>query len=194
MNRIDDPQLVFYLRHQAQINEWSALASRVPSIVDQFLTSMSGELDGLASDLDPRAVPFRSLDTSYPKLFLIDPAWRVAPSEEQSEEDALLGIGLEWSRGKTAAFTPPPRCAYVGVWYNKDLVDEETLGSLKKAVAEARERGGQKLASGAWWLTYRYEPASGDYWSDLSLYRQQLADSIRWMWRTFAPALRSVVG
>jgi hypothetical protein len=194
MNRIDDPQLVFYLRHQAQIDEWAALASRVPSLVDQFLTSIGDDLDGLASELDPRAVPFRSLSGTYPKLFLVDPAWRRAPSEQQGEGDVLLGIGLEWLRGKSTGFTPPPRCAYAGVWYDKDLVDEVTLGKLKKAVADARDRTGQKLSSGAWWLAYRYEPAPGEYWSDLSLYRRQITDSIRWLWQTFAPALRATMG
>ncbi|MCK6590177.1 MAG: hypothetical protein HUU21_34800 [Polyangiaceae bacterium] len=199
MNRIDDPQLAFYLRHKAQIDEWAALAPRAPSVADQFFTSIGDDLDGLASELDPRAEPFRALSGklysggSYPKLFLVDPAWRRVPTKKQDAEDLLLGIGLEWNRGKTD-FTTPQRCAYIGVWYNLDLVGEVKQKELKKAVAEAGKAAGQKFSTKWYWLAYREEPASGEYWGDLSPYRQQIANSIRWMWKTFAPALRSTIG
>ncbi|WP_437675741.1 hypothetical protein [Sorangium sp. So ce131] len=191
MNRIDDPRAVFYLRHQALIEEWAALGSSAAQLAHSFLCSCAEEIAGLASELSPDAHVHKHLEEDWPKVLVCSPEWL-----ESSEDELVpkIGIGLEWNWTNRLSFTTSPGCAYTGVWVDTDRDGGKELSKkLRAAFVEAGVTKTHKLATSTWWPAYRYEVATGEYWNDLAPYRAQIVQSVRLFWSVFEPRIRKVL-
>ena len=184
MNRIDDERVLFYLKHQQRIEEWAALSKDLANIAYDFLCSCEGDIGSLATELAPDAQPYSSLEEKYPKLFICRRNWF-----RDKQDTPIVAIGVEWLRSG-GNFTSADRCAHTCVWVNwSSSSGPEFQERLSAAFKKADLLQKHKLQSRPWWPVYRDEVAHGEYWSDLAPYRQQVLDSIRFFWTTFAPLI-----
>ena len=194
MNRIDDERIKFYLKHQQRIDEWAALSREVPSLAHRFLCSCQDDIEALAGELGPDLPVHAHLESDYPKLLLYRPAWHPQNTHHEASIPPRIGIGIEW-RHKDVTFSCHESSAYAGVWV--DCGNDAGRHFRDKAVSAFRAAGLLKeprrnLAT-SWWPSYKWVPADGEYWDDLSLYRQQLVDSVRDCWLKFAPTIDRLV-
>lgn len=190
MNRIEDERVLFYLRHQERIDEWAALAKEASESAHQFLCSCQDDIAGLAREFGPDVRSYVSLEESlHPKIFLYRSAWLL------DRESPRTAIGLEWYRPRLS-FSGRAKSAYSGVWVDYRGQGGPTLhGAMLRAFKEAGLVKEHRLETQSdWWPTYRWEPAQGEYWTDLAPYRTQLIDSVRFFWKTFEPIVREHAG
>jgi hypothetical protein len=193
MNRIDDPRAVFYLRHQALIEELAVLRDSAADLAHAFLCSCEDRIAELAYELSPdvEVYKFMEEDEDWPKILLVLPGWFVS---REGERVPRVGIGLEWNKSRRLNFTTSPACAYTGVWVDFDIDGGKELSrKLRAAFGEAGVLKKHKLASSAWWPAYRYETATGEYWNDLVPYREHLVESVRSHWTEFETRVREVL-
>lgn len=185
MNRIEDERVLFYLRHQERIDEWAALAKDASELADQFLRSCERDISGVAAEFDADVRTFVSLNEPYPKLFLCRADWF---PQTDDKEVPRAGIGIEWQRS-AVTFAGRGKTAYVGTWVQFQMPGGAALqNSVSRAIREAGLVKEHQLETARiWWPAYRWETAKGEYWNDLSSYRSQLVDSLRFFWRTFEP-------
>lgn len=191
MNRIEDDRILFYLRHQHRIDEWTALAKEASEVADQFLRSFEGDAAALAAELGPDVRLFASLNEPYPKLLLCRPGW--FPAGEDAEVPRL-GIGLEWQRS-AVSFAGRGKTAYVGTWVQFQMPGGAALQSaMSRAARDSGLVKEHRLETARiWWPTYRWEPAAGEYWNDLASYRAQLLAAMRFFWTMFEPIAREII-
>ena len=191
MNHIDDERVAFYLRHQQRIEEWAALAGDTAKVAHGFMCSLADDLDQLAKELGSTVIVAKDMDNpSYPSFLLAVPEWYVTPSMDELR----VGVGIVWHRTSGLGFTIPEKCAHTGVWANRDLDGGLKLSrELKAAFGDAGLLREHELKSYVWWPAYRWEIATGDFWKDLSPYRKQILDSIRFFWRDFTPIIHQTL-
>ena len=146
MKPIDDERVLFYLRHQHRIDEWSALREDAWEAMHHFLCSLRGDVEALATMLNARF--FENFDEGDTKLFLHAPDWL-----RDTEPYPLVAIGVEWQwwdnkDRKPLGFTVQKQCPFVGVWVNQereggsDLSKESHRVISRQRVAKAtRARG-----------------------------------------------------
>lgn len=182
MNRIEDERVLFYLRHQERIDEWAALAKEASEAAHQFLCSCQDDIVGLAREFGPDVRSFVSLDESYPKIFLYRSAWLL------DRDSPRAAIGVAWQRSRLS-FSGHGKSAFSGVWVDyRGEGGPKLHGAMGRAFKEAGLLKEHKLETQwNWWPAYRWEPAQGEYWTDLSQYRAQIIDSVRFFWKTFEP-------
>lgn len=191
MNRVDDPKVAFYLKNQALIDEWAAIAQGASQAVHAFLCSCESDIACLATQLSPDVSLTVQLDGDYPKMLLYLPNWM---RSNGPLVELHVGVGVEWCRKSRLGFANSPNCAYAGVWTNLHVDGGKDLSrKLRSAFADAGLIRQQSLSSHEWWPAYRYEMATGEYWNDLSSYRSQLAQSVMFFWTTFAPRIHGLL-
>lgn len=174
MKTIDDEKLKFYLRNERQIDEWSAIATRVPDEVDRFLLSCANSVQGLAVSLGAEFVAF--LDGAWPKLLIVRPEWRIGRT------DLRMGIGVQWHRG-LVSFSKGER-PIVGVWAHIDAPGGSSLSNAMKTIF-SRSNLLNSYSSNQWWPAWRYETAPNGFWDDLEPFRTQLLGAVRTTWTRF---------
>jgi len=194
MNRIDDERIKFYLKHQERIEEWAALSKDVSGVAHRFLCSCQDDIEALAGELGPDVHIHAHLESDYPKLLLYRPAWHPQNSRHEASIPPRIGVGIEW-RHKDVTFVGHESSAYVGVWV--DCGNEAGRHFRDKAVRVFREERlltePRRNWATSWWPSYGWARAQGEYWDDLSLYRQQLVDCVRSYWQKFAPTIDRLV-
>jgi len=191
MNRVEDERVAFYLKHQRRIEEWAALAEDSALVAHEFLCSLSDDLERFAEESGTEITVEKDPDNpSYPSFLLALPEWYTTPSRDELR----TAVGVTWHRTNNLGFTIPERCAHTGVWANRNLAGGLELSrQLKAAFGDAGLLRENELKSYVWWPAYRWEIASGDFWKDLSPYRQQILASIRFFWTTFVPIMRATL-
>lgn len=194
MNRIDDERIKFYLKHQERIEEWAALSKDVPGVAHRFLCSCQDDIEALAGELGPDVHIHAHLESDYPKLLLYRPAWHPQNSRHEASIPPRIGVGIEWRR-KDVTFAGHQSSAYTGVWVDcREGAGRQFSGEIARALRQAGLPMEQRASwSKPWWVTDRWEPARGEYWDGLSLYRQQLVDSVRDCWRAYEPTIDGLV-
>ena len=164
----------FYLKHQAQIDEWAALAKEVPKLAHELYSSLAPALEERAASLEGAPLLHQRLDRSCSALFLFREGWR-------SDATPRAAIGLEWLRSSSGF-----RGSYSGVWIHQELPRGRELHALVKAriAATANQHGLQ--AERTWWAAWRYEsPARDDFWNDLDGFARDLVEAIATWWTVF---------
>lgn len=192
MNRIEDDRVLFYLRHQQRIDEWAALGKEASETAHRFLCSCQDDIAALAAEFDPNVKSVVFLEEGHPKIFLCRSAWF---SAAKATEYPRTAIGLEWLRSGVS-FSGRGKSVYAGVWVHYHMEGGSALqNDLSRAFREAGLPQEHKLEPPRiWWPTSRWEPAQGEFWTDLAPYRAQLVESVRFFWKTFEPLVRELAG
>jgi len=105
MTVLGDERVRFYLRNQAEIDEWASLKKEAASVVDDFLHSLLEDITDVAADLGLDADP-EDLDLSKGGVLLLRRStW---PRLEDGAPE--IGIGLAWDsspllHGPTAPYS-----------------------------------------------------------------------------------------
>lgn len=186
MNRIDDPRIEFYLKHQGLIEEWAAVRRDVRHAAHDFYASLVDDLeqvaDGLDGDVD---VVFE--DPGYPQVGLCRPQWH-------GEQVPTVAVVFEWQRS-SSTFTDGSRMLGVRVAMGEDG-GKELTDKVRHALEPIRKTAGFPNANKSYWPAWRLgRAAEGDeYWKDLAPYRQALIDDIMKAWESFHGAIDEVVG
>lgn len=175
MRRIDDERIRFYLRHQAEIDEWAAVGDDVHPIADAFYASLLPDVEAAA----PEGVSVRLTGERWLRIALANPAWR-------TRYRPTVEVAFEWKR-ETAGFTTGQR--RIGVRVARGEPDgPATVAALTEALADAREPA--FASHGGHWPAFRQEPPpSGPWWDDLGPFREQLVGSLLEAWHRLAPPL-----
>lgn len=171
-----DPKVIFYLKHQNQIEEWIGLKARASTEADRFFRSLAPDVTQLTQSLGTDVKPFISLDEAAPKLFLHRTRWLA-----DGGEWPRIAIGLEWRISK-ADF----RGSWAGVWVHKELDKGNPLHAavLKEMAKFPGSMDGFK--SEPWWPVWRYEePEDPEYWNNLMGYGHLLVKRIGEHWSRF---------
>lgn len=183
---LDEP-VVFYLKHQQQIEEWYQLRKYANKAALQFLESLAHLTEERANQLGHDVYCVSMLDIGYPKIFLCKTHWcDKDPSTLHEQEDIMkirVALGLEWTRNTVQLSSDDSmRTLYSGVWFHPE---HPTYSSLEP---EVRKRVGvpKGAAKNRWWAFYRYEPFNGEeVWNHLDEYRDQLLDRIFELWQKY---------
>lgn len=187
MISIDDERVRFYLKHQKLIEEWARLAEPACSEATKFLESCGEDIQTLCADLGEAVTVHQLLDDpSWPRIFLVRPAWQL------TEREPLVGIGLEWNR-RNVSFAGRSR-VYTGM---RVAISAERGRELRDRLKErvGAMRGKHGYTASASWPAWRYvPPPDGEYWDDLTPYRNQLIESVRSAWNLFAPEVDALLG
>jgi len=176
------PQVAFYLKHQAQIDEWSALRQRAPLEAHAFFASLQADIETLTLTLPDQSVRVaNNLAGEYCKFNLFLPDWFDAHRGQ-----LRIAIALEWQQGQ-AMFTD----SYCGVWINEE---HPAVRQLKTALEEPAFNNAVKREhcrrENYWWLARRQNiPTKTEYWDDLGGFRAELLARLKEHWTNFAPLI-----
>ena len=184
MNRIDDPRLVFYMRHQNLIEEWAAVADDVRRAAIDFYESLADDLEGVASNLGDEVEVWRREGT-WGQVGLHKPSWHT------DKDNPRVAIALEWYR-KNCSFVGGNLT--VGVWVNPQAPGGKELSAALRERTRNQPGHARFPSSSAIWPAYRETPhAQGDHWwEDLAPYRQQLVAAITECWGSLADDIDAV--
>ena len=101
-----DAKVVFYLKHQRQIDEWSNLRTRVTASAHEFFCSLASDVESLTRELSGDARSVTYFEDTYPSISLYRQNWC-----DETSEYPFTSVTLYWNR-KSGSFTD----AYCGVW------------------------------------------------------------------------------
>ncbi|MCA9527973.1 MAG: hypothetical protein KC549_16915 [Myxococcales bacterium] len=167
---IDIPEAVlFYLRHQAQIDEWATLADKVPAVAHEFYLGLGPKLEAAAMGrAGAPAVEASTTGDDHCGFRLVLPGWR------QPDGFWRAGIAIEWRRGK-ATFTN----LAVGVAVMANHPDGESLyRQVRSRIAPLADSHGFK-SSPRWWPAWRIvTPSRPTFWEDLDRFADELVDTM----------------
>lgn len=189
MDRIDDPRLRFYLERKAQIQEWAAIGKEERRAADQFLRSLSNdveqELAGRGSDL----VAFSGKYDGEAQVGVARAPW--LGDGHRPRVSASIG----WYPG-SVTFADASATAWVGLSARIDGDHLHTRRAVHSALNGWDCPDGFKVYAPAdrMWFGARYEPI-GDTpdWDDLSGYRRRLVTSLFEVWDAAVPVFDAVL-
>lgn len=187
MDLIKDPRVLFYLKHQALIEQWAAVRKDLVAIAHDFYVSIGQKLEERAPELGPDVRVFSMSDEAYPFVGYHRSGWHLDP-----EDRPLVGVYLQWRKGQST-FADGPRFICVSVNINHPsgaVLSEAFTAQVKDSLANV----GFKKSSN-WWPAYAdlIPPTPADYWEDLNPYRDSIVESITSGWNHFAPAVDNAV-
>jgi len=178
MNEIADERVAFYLKHQALIDTWAAVAADAARDAHRFYLSLADDLSQLAGDLDPDAEVWVR-DGSYSNVGLYKTPWGSPPG------GPLVAVALEWRKDKTG-FRGDYRISGLRIdWeHPRGKAIRATLGDLVRP----HRVSVSFPASSSWWAAYRPfpEPEAQEYWKDLRPFRSALVSEVIDAWTAFA--------
>lgn len=184
-DRIEDPQVRFYLERKELIDTWAKLAEREHRVADEFYTSLSETVESRLPEVDADAEV--EVGTLGPESYIAlrRPHWAV-PGQH-----AVAMVALAWWP-KSVSFTRLPDYSIcVGVRVRRAQPFEEHHARAVAAL-QATEQLGAFASRGGMasnWLGWTYEPLTEPNWDDLSGYRQHLVNQLFAHWDSLAPRL-----
>ena len=183
MDRIDDPRVLFYLKHQTLIEEWAAVRKDVAGAAHEFYWSIGQRLEERASSLGPDVLAFPIPNASWPLVGYHRFGWPL-----NADDQPVVGVFLQWKQG-TTTFTDGSRSVGLRI----DMNDPSGIG-LREAIT-ARIKDGQANAGfphrANWWPAYSdiTTPSHADYWENLNPYSESIVELIESAWNEFSPAV-----
>ena len=186
MNEIRDPTVRFYLKHQRLIEEWARVAKDAAKSSRVFLT-VHADLRERVKDMqqegatDGEVVPYQRTQ-DWPNIGLRRSGW---PNDGYHK---VVRIGIEWDKHKTT---------FVGGWRLCGLGFPSGMagGSL------VREKLIDHPLRTQYWDTKPTWPAccpmpepDGEYWNDLTTYRDSLVETTVMAWTDLSPVVDEVLG
>ena len=177
MEKIDDEKVLFFLRNQKQIEEWSRIKDEVVfPLADKFFESVERKLHGRKDTIVGKPEVHAPRDTNPQQLMLYKKNWPV------SQENPRVSVGLEWKRKNTDF-----QHGYIGVWTDSSSL----FGVLHEQLKSIDLFIGGSWKSERFWPMWRYEEPkeTNDYWNHLSRFQEQILDDIEELWRQAAPVI-----
>lgn len=175
-----DPRIVFYLKHQKQIDEWHGIRSDLHAAAFQFYSSLVDRLDEAITRLEGNPQLFPKLDKSPPVILISRDFW----ADKAKRKRPIAAVGFEWPK-QTATF----QNSCIGIRLEKDhelypQLWEKICSQLRRSgIAEQHKRTEQ-------WPAWKYVPVlEGDYWNDLDLLGENVIAQILESWRVFEPII-----
>jgi hypothetical protein len=180
----DDERVKFYLRHRDRLEEWFALRSEAAAAIDEWLTSLQGDIEEMATEVAGDVEPLIALteEPAWPGLYLKRRNW------PGTDLQAPALIGLQWSRGKTLLTresTPS-----VGVRSEKSTAVHRGLKANDEFQRRRRQR---KDKASPWWPAYGRVIPEGRFPEEADNYRRQVIGSIRQAWEAYASLIDDVI-
>lgn len=179
MDRIDDERVRFYLRHRDLIETWAAVRKDVRQAAHEFYMSLADDLGQTAAGFGDDIAVW-SNEGNWSKVGLYRPAW-------DGEGEPVVQVCFEWN--KDATFADGVR--FIGVRVNYGSPEGKAFRPYAgDALRDLRDSSGFARKSNHW-PAYQLAPsADGEFWDDLSGYRDRLLDTVESAWN----ALSSPVG
>lgn len=178
MRSIDDERVLFYLKHEAVIEEWANVRTDVASTAHRFYLSLAEDLEAPVVELGDDVMIWVN-DGTWAHVGLYRESWL-------SDASTPLAIAtLEWNRGGTL-FQGGLRLSGIRCDINTDE-GKRLRAATANLVRDKRSSLGYPHMQ-AWWPAQRPVPgpAEADYWLDLDPFRRALVDEIVDAWNTFS--------
>ena len=184
MNRIDDPRLLFYLKHQELIDEWAAVKDDVRHAAIDFYESLADDLEEQAESIGGDVIVVRK-HGGYGYVGLANPAW-------VGEEEARVAIVLEWQRS-SASFISGWR--EVGVRVEPSVQGYQELSEAIRGRVHSTRGAAGFPSSNKIWPAHAAAPGAADpeYWTDLGSFRHELVSQVRAAWDAFSTDIDGAV-
>lgn len=188
-DRIEDPQLRFYLDRKEQIDEWAKLAGREHAAANTFLESLTETIEERRDLVDDRAIIETGSLGGMRYTALTREPWTVA------DEHAIALVAVEWWP-KSVSFTRPGYCACVGVRVRRGdpYAEHHDAVTRKLADTDALRSFASRGGPSSNWLGWTYEPLREPDWDDFTPYREHLVDALLGHWAALAPHLDVALG
>ena len=182
--RFDDEKVGFYLRHRNQLEEWIALREEAAAAIDEWLTSLTPDVETLAGELAGDVEFFASVekDDSFPCLFLKRSSW---PGVGR---DTAVLVGLQWSRGKTLLISGST------TWVVVRSDRKNAIGLALRhdqSFRQIRKRRNDRRTP--WYAAFGSVLPKGPFPEDAEGYRVEILDSIRQAWEAYAGVIDEVI-
>lgn len=177
---LSSPRLQFYLRHKANIETWAALRNEVHDATSELMAGLREDFADVATGFgNDASVRYDGEGTRYPRLMLWRSSW------PEHDQEATLGIGLEWMAKVDPGGSAPP---YYGIRVARTAPGGETLLEALRDVAQAAGAFPKPYTfKGLWWPVYRTMDGDPDWWKDLPAYRQRVLDEVIACWQLSVP-------
>jgi hypothetical protein len=181
-DRINDEPILFYLRHQELIETWAAVRKDVQAAAHDFYLTLGDDLGDRASHFGDDVVVW-SNEGSWSKVGLYRPAWH-------GEDEPVVQVCLEWNR--QATFSDGTKQAGVRVdWSSAD--GKAVRPHLEDTHRGIRDTAGFDRSQNHWPALRPAPEPDGEYWDDLSSYRELLLDVVESAWAAFSDAIDRAV-
>jgi hypothetical protein len=182
MNRIEDERVRFYLRHQEEIDAWTALAKLLHDRAHEFLLSCKPGLDRLAAELGTDVHCTYLEHAKWPSYNLYQASW-IPIRVWTHPEWPPMAVGIIWHR-PTVTFKGAGS-PLVGVWLRGDRrPDEQLIAAFHSRCDKPRDGFSKRDAWGA--AVHAVSPPNEDYCDNLQPFRESIVESVRAAWHLYA--------
>jgi hypothetical protein len=177
-----DPQLIFYLKHQKQIETWQGLRSRVKADKNSFYESLHDPIKEMTSALD--GVEFSAqLDRTWPRYFLYRSHWK-----GDTPDIIPIAVCLMWERS---------RAGFDDVWIGIRIEDDARVPASKLKTEICKTCPKEELlkvgASTKWPVYRKHGPEQAEYWDHLDGYAGQLVGTLKKRWFSWEGHIETVL-
>ena len=192
MDLIDDERMIFYLRHREDIDQWAALRKEARRVLDTFLKESAPDFEQLAPQLGDDVKAHTKLSgRGNPYVRLLRSRGPPMAAGAQRSSSNGLGRGFSGIRPPTASARTFPFGSIemrrgASRWQR---ISGRNSRQRPRSSTSRSDRPPVGIRCGS-----TSALPDGDFWTDLSEFRQSIIDHLELFWTKFADDLDQGLG